>query len=60
MMTMHVRKSLEFSRLALVGVGHIPTQREDEQDEAQLFYVAATRVTQRLILWGEVSGFGAE
>ena len=36
--------------LALVGVGHMPAANQDEKDEARLFYVGATRATQRLII----------
>ncbi len=49
-MTMHVSKGLEFSIVALPGIGQLPTQGEDEQTEAQLFYVACTRATSQLIL----------
>lgn len=49
-MTMHVSKGLEFPVVALVGVGNMPAKDMDERDEAKLFYVAATRATQRLIL----------
>jgi len=36
--------------LALVGVGHMPAANQSEKDEARLFYVGATRATQRLII----------
>lgn len=49
-MTMHVSKGLEFPVVALVGVGNMPARDSDERDDARLFYVAATRATQRLIL----------
>jgi superfamily I DNA/RNA helicase len=49
-MTMHVSKGLEFPVVALVGVGNMPAQGEDERDEARLFYVGATRATHRLII----------
>lgn len=49
-MTMHVSKGLEFPVVALPGVGHMPAPGEPEKDEARLFYVAATRATQRLVL----------
>ncbi|CDN88437.1 MULTISPECIES: DEAD/DEAH box helicase [Hydrogenophaga] len=49
-MTMHVSKGLEFPVVALVGVGQMPAQGEDERDEARLFYVGATRATHRLIV----------
>lgn len=55
-MTMHVSKGLEFPVVALVGVGHMPTPGEDEREEARLFYVGATRATQRLVIG--VSGVG--
>jgi superfamily I DNA/RNA helicase len=55
-MTMHVSKGLEFPVVALVGVGHMPAQNESEIDEARLFYVGATRATQRLIIGLSGSG----
>ena len=47
-MTMHVSKGLEFPVVALVGVGGMPGPKEDESEEARLFYVAATRATHAL------------
>ena len=55
-MSLHASKGLEFPVVALVGVGHMPADGEDEREEARLFYVGATRATQRLILG--VSGQG--
>ncbi len=49
-LTMKVSKGLEFPVVALAGVGQMPLAGEDEQDEARLFYVAATRATHRLIV----------
>ncbi|MDQ6680391.1 MAG: AAA family ATPase, partial [Pseudomonadota bacterium] len=49
-MTMHVSKGLEFPVVALVGVGGMPGAKEDESEEARLFYVAATRATQALFI----------
>jgi Nuclease-related domain/UvrD-like helicase C-terminal domain/AAA domain len=49
-MTMKVSKGLEFPVVALAGVGHMPAQWEDEQEAARVFYVAATRATQRLVI----------
>lgn len=49
-MTMHASKGLEFPLVALPGIGQLPTHGEDEQAEAQLFYVASTRATSQLIL----------
>jgi superfamily I DNA/RNA helicase len=55
-MTMKVSKGLEFPVVALPGVGHMPAAGEDEQEAARVFYVAATRATQRLLI--TVSGNG--
>jgi superfamily I DNA/RNA helicase len=49
-MTMKVSKGLEFPVVALPGVGHMPAPGEDEQEAARVFYVAATRATQRLVM----------
>ncbi len=56
-MTMHASKGLEFPVVALVGAGHMPSDGEDEREEARLFYVAATRATHRLVI--TASGEGA-
>ena len=34
----------------LVGAGRMPAEGEDEREEARLFYVGATRATQRLVI----------
>ena len=58
-MTMKVSKGLEFPIVALPGVGHMPAPGEDEQEAARVFYVAATRATQRLVIGvGGGGGFG--
>jgi hypothetical protein len=58
-MTMKVSKGLEFPVVALPGVGHMPAAGEDEADAARVFYVAATRATQRLVIGvGGGSTFG--
>ncbi len=58
-MTMKVSKGLEFPVVALPGVGHMPAAGEDEQEAARVFYVAATRATQRLVIGvGGPSAFG--
>ena len=49
-MTMKVSKGLEFPVVALPGVGHMPASGEDEADAARVFYVAATRATQKLVI----------
>ena len=59
LMTMKVSKGLEFPVVALAGVGHMPAPGEDEKDAARVFYVAATRATQRLVMGvGGSGGFG--
>ena len=59
-MTMKVSKGLEFPVVALPGVGHMPAPGEDEKKAARVFYVAATRATQRLVMGvGGNGGFGA-
>jgi superfamily I DNA/RNA helicase len=55
-MTMHASKGLEFPVVAVPGVGQMPEEGEEVEDEARLFYVAATRATQRLVV--TVSGIG--
>lgn len=50
LLTMHACKGLEFPVVALAGAGHMPTPGQDEAEEARLFYVAATRATQRLVM----------
>ena len=49
-MTMKVSKGLEFPVMALPGVGLMPAAGEDEKEAARVFYVAATRATQRLVM----------
>ena len=49
-MTMKVSKGLEFPVVALPGVGHMPAAGQDEKEAARVFYVAATRATQRLVM----------
>ena len=57
-MTMKVSKGLAFPVVALPGVGHMPAAGEDETEAARVFYVAATRATQRLVMGvGGENGF---
>jgi superfamily I DNA/RNA helicase len=51
-----VRKRLRFPGMTLPRVGHMPAAGEDEKKAARVFYVAATRATQRLFLWVEGGG----
>ena len=55
-MTMKVSKGLEFPVVALPGVGYMPAKGEDEQEAARMFYVAATRATQRLVITHSADG----
>jgi superfamily I DNA/RNA helicase len=58
-MAMKISKGLEFPVVALPGIGHMLAAGEDEQEAAQVFYVAATRATQRLVIGvGGTSSFG--
>ena len=59
-MTMKVSKGLEFPVVALPGVGHMPVPGEDEKEAARVFYVAATRATQRLVIGANASGILVE
>ena len=49
-MTMKVSKALEFPLVALSGVGHMPAPGGLEKEAARVFYVAANRATQRLVI----------
>ena len=53
---MKVSKGLEFPVVALPGVGHMPAPGEDEKEAARVFYVAATRATQRLVITASGNG----
>ena len=52
-MTMKVSKGLGFPVVELPGVGHMPAAGEYEKEAARVFYVAATRATQRLGVGGD-------
>ena len=53
---MNVSKGLEFPAMALLGVGLMLAQGEDEKEAARVFYVAATRATQRLVITSSGDG----
>lgn len=55
--TMTVNQGLEFTVVALPGVGHLPAEGEDEMEAARVFYVVATRAMHRLVIG--VGGDGA-
>ena len=52
-MTVKVSKGLEFPMVALPGVEHRFAAGDDEKEAARVFYVAATRATQRLVMGGQ-------
>ena len=52
---MKVSTGLEFPVVALPGLGHMPAPGEDEKEAARVFYVAATRATQRSVMGVEHS-----
>ena len=56
LLTIHASKGLEFPVVALPGMGQMPGAGDDEHEEARIFYVAATRATERLVI--TVSGDG--
>ena len=49
-MTMKVSEGMEFPVVVLLGVGQMPAQGEAEQEAVRMFYVWATRATQRLVI----------
>jgi len=55
-LSLHASKGLEFPVVALVGAGRMPAEGEDEREEARLFYVGATRATQRLVIGASGGG----
>jgi hypothetical protein len=55
-LTMHVSKGLEFPVVAIVGAGRMPGANADASEEARLFYVSATRATQRLLITASGDG----
>jgi superfamily I DNA/RNA helicase len=49
---MKISKGLEFSVVALPGVGKMPAKGENEKEARREFYVASTRAMQRLAIGG--------
>ena len=45
-----LRKGLKLPLVALPGVGHMPATGEDEREAARVFYVAAMRASQKLLI----------
>ena len=50
LLLMSACNGLEFAVVALPGVGHMPAEDDNEEEEARLFYIAATRATERLVI----------
>ena len=55
-MTKHASKGLGLPVMALAGVGQMPAPGDDEQEEARLFYVAASRATHRRVITASGDG----
>ena len=49
-MAVKVSKGLELTVVVVPGVGDMPAQGEAEQEAVRMFYVGATRATQRLVI----------
>lgn len=49
-LTMHASKGLEFSTVALSGLGDLPYASHDANEQARVLYVGMTRAMQQLIL----------
>lgn len=48
--TFHSSKGLEFPIVAIPGVGYLPYEKAELQEEVRLMYVGMTRATDRLIM----------
>lgn len=51
-LTMHASKGLEYPYVAIPGVGLLSTEEAELEQEARLFYIAATRATHQLMVTG--------
>ena len=51
-LTMHASKGLEYPFVAVPGIGAMSLDDADLEQEARLFYIAATRATHRLLVTG--------
>lgn len=49
-MTMHSSKGLEFSVVAIPGIGYLPWKDLDHAEEARLLYVGMTRAMEHLVM----------
>ncbi|AGA34924.1 DNA helicase II; NERD domain-containing protein [Thioalkalivibrio nitratireducens DSM 14787] len=48
--TFHSSKGLEFPVVAIPGMGYLPHEHDDPEDEVRLMYVAMTRAMERLVI----------
>ncbi|KGR98737.1 hypothetical protein X977_5113 [Burkholderia pseudomallei MSHR7504] len=51
-LTMHASKGLEYPFVAIPGVGLLSAEEAELEQEARLFYIAATRATHQLVVTG--------
>ncbi|NIF87463.1 AAA family ATPase [Burkholderia sp. Cy-637] len=51
-LTMHASKGLEYPFVAIPGVGALSVAQDELEQEARLFYIAATRSTHHLLITG--------
>ncbi|PCE21541.1 3'-5' exonuclease [Burkholderia ubonensis] len=51
-LTMHASKGLEYPFVAIPGVGLLSAEEDELEQEARLFYIAATRSTRQLLVTG--------
>lgn len=51
-LTMHASKGLEYPYVAIPGVGQLSTDEAELEQDARLFYIAATRATHELLITG--------
>ncbi|NIF70922.1 AAA family ATPase [Burkholderia sp. Ap-962] len=51
-LTMHASKGLEYPFVAIPGVGALSAAQDELEQEARLFYIAATRSTHHLLITG--------
>jgi len=51
-LTMHASKGLEYPYVAIPGVGLLSEKEAELEQEARLFYIAATRATHELLITG--------
>lgn len=60
LITMHSSKGLEFPLVCIPGVGALPIEEDDFQEEARLLYVAMTRATSDLVMTHSESSYIVE